>query len=147
MMSSHLQGNAGRSCLLLWNAKNVASPKYGPCHTHKIQNGQQKGLGTGMLRKQCLRLTTKDGKKKNLSTHWTWRMLDRQLKPTNKTATQQMSVCTECSLKAASTFCNHIEISWVLVVFCCWFFFWKVPDLETGRLNFLKDGFEIWHEV
>lgn len=36
-MSSHLQGNAGRSCLLLWNAKNVASPKHGPCHTHNAK--------------------------------------------------------------------------------------------------------------
>ena len=30
MMSSRLQGNAGCSCLLLWNAKNVASPRHGP---------------------------------------------------------------------------------------------------------------------
>lgn len=36
-MSSHLQGNAGRSCLLLWNAKNVASPKHGPCHTYNAK--------------------------------------------------------------------------------------------------------------
>lgn len=32
-----LQGNAGRSCLLLWNAKNVASPKHGPCHTYNAK--------------------------------------------------------------------------------------------------------------
>lgn len=36
-MSSHLQGNAGRSCLLLWNTKNVASPKHGPCHTYNAK--------------------------------------------------------------------------------------------------------------
>lgn len=42
-MSSHLQGNAGRSCLLLWNAKNVASPKHGPCHTYNA-NGLQRTL-------------------------------------------------------------------------------------------------------
>ncbi len=32
-----LQGNAGRSCLLLWNAKNVASPKHGACHTYNAK--------------------------------------------------------------------------------------------------------------
>lgn len=36
-MSSHLQGNGGRSCLLLWNAKNVASPKHGPCHKYNAK--------------------------------------------------------------------------------------------------------------
>uniref|UniRef100_A0A3P9J9J9 Ankyrin repeat and sterile alpha motif domain containing 1B n=1 Tax=Oryzias latipes TaxID=8090 RepID=A0A3P9J9J9_ORYLA len=30
-------GNAGRSCLLLWNAKNVACPKHGSCHTYNAK--------------------------------------------------------------------------------------------------------------
>lgn len=37
-MSSHLQGSAGRSCLLLWNAKNVASRKHGHGHTHNAKD-------------------------------------------------------------------------------------------------------------
>lgn len=81
-MSSHLQGNGGRSCLLLWNAKNVASPKYGPWHTH---NAKWTTKRTGML----------------LHSVYSWlQNLNRSITThsyTNGTASVR-PVCSECTL-------------------------------------------------
>lgn len=121
-----LQGNGGRSCLLLWNAKNVASPNHGPCHTYNAK-WTAKGPSCSLFKRtnmvaapQCLKLTTNCY---HSSTH------------INRTAMRQTTrlLWMYAYLKAASNFCNYSGISFTQPAWEAWW-------LNFGEVSFSTES-------